>query len=62
MFFGKGTHTVQDPGKSQKIYSIKMVYIFEIHYMVALKRRITVNHRGTRSEKVTVFPFQSYLR
>ena len=43
------SHTVQDSQKSEEKCPGVLWYIFEIHYMVPLKRHIKVNHRGTRS-------------
>ena len=42
-------HTVQEAQKSQEKYPGVLLYIFEIHYMRASKRRITGNCNRTRS-------------
>ena len=42
-------HTVQEAQKSQEKYPGVLLYIFEIHYMRASKRRITLNCNRTRS-------------
>ena len=42
-------HTVQESQKSQEKYPGVLLYIFEIHYMRASKRHITLNCNRTRS-------------
>ena len=44
-----GMRTVQEAQKSQEKYPGVLLYIFEIHYMRASKRRITLNCNRTRS-------------